>query len=121
MTGPSAKLEWIINDEDEKLTEPRASQTGPRRPCLRTVLKAGLTTTALIVVTILLLHFRIDQNQRQLKAEIQALVDLEAQVVANGDRELFLSLHGQESAAWVQWRGVTFDYYAQSALEWPLL
>jgi hypothetical protein len=67
------------------------------------------------------LHFCIAQNQRQLKADIQALVDLEAQVVAHGDRELFLSLQSQEDAAWVQWKGVTCDYYAKRAKEWPRL
>ena len=121
MTGSSVKLEWIILDEDEKLIEPRDSQPGPRRPRLRTLLKAGLALATLIVVTCLILYYRITQNQRQLKADFQTLVDLQAQVVANGDRELFLSLHGQENAAWVQWRGGIFDYYAQGTQEWPRL
>ena len=88
---PSVKLEWIVIGKHEKLTEPRASQTGPRRPRLRTVLKAGLISVALIVVTILILRHRVAQHERQLMAEIQMLVDLEAQAVANSDRELFLS------------------------------
>jgi hypothetical protein len=69
----------------------------------------------------LALRQRIVQNQRRLRADLQVLVNLEAQAIANGDVELFLSLQSQEDATWFAGREVYFDYYVRDSSGWPRL
>ena len=74
---------------------------------------------ALIAGTTLFLRHRIVRNQRQLRADLQAIVDLEARAVARNDRELFLSLKSPDDLAWLQEQQGAFDYFAAHPGDWP--
>lgn len=121
MNKSSVKLEWIIPDEGANWTEPETSETKPQRPRRRTFLSLALVVIFLSLAGSLLVRRRIDQNQRQLKADIQAMIDLEARAIANGDRGLFQSFKSTEDAAWFDWQNSAFDYYTQHPDDWPQL
>jgi hypothetical protein len=114
-----AELEWTVVDDEGGWPEPIAPPPRARQPQRHTLLFAALALIALISGVTLLLRYRISQNQRQLRADFQALVDLEARALARGDRELYLSLKSRDDVAWFQEQQGAFDFYAAHPEAWP--
>jgi len=117
----STKLEWIFTDENKPWRQPEFKAPRPEDRRRYPIVWALLSLIVLVSATVLFLRHRVAQNQRQLRAELQALIDLEARAIANGDRELFLSLKRDEHDAWFMWQQNTFDYFAENPDTWPHL
>lgn len=118
--GWGVELEWTIEDQGSR-PESEGLPSGPAHRRRRVILTLALTLLALVAVVTLALHQRVIQNQRRLRADIQAVVDLEAQAIARGDGELFLSFQNQENADWFEWRKTAFERHVGNALGWPQL
>lgn len=116
-----ADLEWIFIDESNPWPKPGIKPPRPNHRRRRPIVGVTLILIVLASATVLFLRHRIAQSQRQLRAEIQALIDLEARAVANGDRELYLSLKSDEDDNWFEWQQYTFDYLTQKPGAWPQL
>jgi hypothetical protein len=119
--GTGTELEWTVVDDEEDWPEPTGPPSRTEQPRRHNLLFAALALFTLIIGTTLFLRFRIAQNQRQLRADLQALVDLEARAVARSDRELFLSLKSPDDLAWFQEQQGAFDYVAAHPGDWPRL
>jgi hypothetical protein len=121
MTGPGVELEWIISDDDADWTRRETRPPPPPHKRRRILLIAALASLALAITATLTLQRRIVENQRQIKTDLQALVDLEARAIANGDRELFLSLKSKDNVTWLEEQERVFDYCTANAGQWPRL
>jgi hypothetical protein len=116
-----ADLEWIFIDENNPWPKPGVKAPRPNNRRRRSIVWVTLILIVLVSATVLFLRHRVAQSQRQLRAEIQALIDLEARAIANGDRELYLSLKSGEDDTWFEWQQYTFDYLTQNPDAWPHL
>lgn len=121
MARPKTKLEWIILDDEKDWSPSKAAPPRRRHKPGRVVLGIVLASLLLILGAVLAWRYRLAQIQGRLKIEFQRSVNLEAQAVANGDRELFFSLKSRDNIAWIEWQHATFEYLLRNPGNWPHL
>jgi hypothetical protein len=109
-----AQLEWEIEDVDAPL--PDDPQAGARRPhgCRRWW-PLLILTALVIAVGLVFLSFRLREKQKELEIELRAVVELELNALANGDRDLFLNLQDPNDRRWRRAQTQAFDTYQRRA------
>jgi len=118
--GRGIELEWTIIDDDEGWSQKQAHPPSkPRR--WRAIAAVALVLIALVGAAIILARHRLEQQQRQLNAQFQALIDLERHAIANGDSELYLSLLDRRERVWFRSQQNTFEALAGDPQAWPQL
>jgi hypothetical protein len=108
-------FEWLIEEEGESCEAPIEAPLMPLRLVLG---RAGLVLFALLSIALLATwagaRYRYRQAVTRATAEIQDMIDLEAQVVASCDRRRFLALQDPAAPRWVDDQARRLDEHCQS-------